>query len=80
MILGAYTTDLYCDCHECKRDSKIHGFKNIHEQFIGRSQTQTFRIARRQGWRISNDLQRAFAPGHKITRDNNLNKNTRQKL
>jgi hypothetical protein len=64
MIAAGYVTDLYCDCEECTRP----GVQPEFDEFTGQSKAETYRQARRFGWRISADQERAFAPGHKIKR------------
>lgn len=65
MIAANYTTDLYCDCDECKG----HAWKQPENaQYIGTSWDKTAKNARKDGWRISKDQTRCYAPGHKMPR------------
>lgn len=65
MIACNYTTHLYCEiCNEM-------------EEFIGTSQTGTFRDARKAGWKISADKTKAWCPEHKSTRKKRKLKKTK---
>jgi len=70
MIAACYTTHLYCDCRECKGETSSYINPEFGE-YIGESWAETARNARQDGWRISKDRERAYAPGHKIPRRNN---------
>ncbi|WP_075203174.1 hypothetical protein [Pantoea vagans] len=59
MIAAIYSVDLYCDCEEC-----IHW--PFTGTYTGNSWTECSKEARKDGWRISRDRERAFAPNHKI--------------
>ncbi|WP_224170144.1 hypothetical protein [Escherichia coli] len=64
-IAASYTMHLYCDCRQCtdgKYQSPDFG------EYIGTSWAGCAKEARKDGWRISADKTRAFAPGHKILR------------
>lgn len=66
-IAASYTMHLYCDCLQCtdgKYKSPDFG------EYIGTSWAGCAKEARKDGWRISKDKTRAFAPGHKILRSN----------
>lgn len=61
MIAANYTAHLYCDCLECS-----NRFNPEQGEFVGESWSEVAKKARRTGWRISQDRERCFAPGHKI--------------
>ncbi|EAZ1617975.1 TPA: hypothetical protein ACNR65_002648 [Escherichia coli] len=66
-IAASYTMHLYCDCRQCtngKYQTPDFG------EYIGTSLAGCAKEARKDGWRISADKTRAFAPGHKILRIN----------
>ncbi len=66
-IAASYTMHLYCDCRQCtngKYQTPDFG------EYIGTSWAGCAKEARKDGWRISKDKTRAFAPGHKILRSN----------
>ncbi len=66
-IAASYTMHLYCDCLQCtdgKYKSPDFG------EYIGTSWAGCAKEARKDGWRISKDKTRAFAPGHKVLRIN----------
>lgn len=66
MIAANYTAHLYCDCTECADQSwKMP----VNSEFIGNSWSQCAKEARSEGWRISADRQRCYAPGHIIKRE-----------
>ncbi|ECC9586842.1 hypothetical protein DS547_07695 [Salmonella enterica subsp. enterica] len=67
MIAANYTAHFYCDCEECT--SRKWGTPDFSE-FIGNSWAQCVKQARADGWRVSADRVRCFAPGHKISRTN----------
>ena len=78
-IAASYTMHLYCDCRQCtdgKYQSPDFG------EYIGTSWAGCAKEARKDGWRISADKTRAFAPGHKILRSNKhySEKNIREKV
>lgn len=71
MIAATYTADLYCDCEKCKADPFAYEEWNTDRgfsQYTGQSWSECARDARKDGWHISKDRQRAYAPGHKIGR------------
>ncbi|WP_422389434.1 hypothetical protein [Alteromonas macleodii] len=63
MIAANYTAHLYCDCEVCE-----NSHRQEQAEFIGESWNQVATSARKQGWRISQDRTRCYAPGHKIKR------------
>ncbi|EBH8617306.1 hypothetical protein DVH46_26570 [Salmonella enterica subsp. enterica serovar 4,[5],12:i:-] len=66
-IAASYTMHLYCDCRQCtngKYQTPDFG------EYIGTSWAGCAKEARKDGWRISKDKTRAFAPGHKVLRIN----------
>ncbi|WP_411161990.1 ead/Ea22-like family protein [Escherichia marmotae] len=66
-IAASYTMHLYCDCLQCtdgKYKSPDFG------EYIGTSWAGCAKEAHKDGWRISKDKTRAFAPGHKVLRVN----------
>lgn len=65
-VIEGYCADLYCDCADCRSGKN---YPKAEADFMGRNMTDTLRQARDAGWRISRDRTRAFAPGHKITRE-----------
>lgn len=65
MIAANYTAHFHCDCDDCT--SKQWGSPDFYES-IGESWTQCATDARKQGWRISADRTRCYAPGHHISR------------
>ena len=65
-ITEGFCADLYCDCDDCN-SGKI--YPRAQAELIGRNMTDISRQARKTGWRISKDRNRAFAPGHKIKRE-----------
>jgi len=66
MIAANYTAHLYCDCADCDKQSwKMP----VNQEFIGNSWSECAREAREDGWLISADRQRCYAPGHKINRE-----------
>lgn len=70
MIAANYTTNLYCDCAECtegKWASPDFG------EYVGKSWSECASDARKDGWRISKDRRRSYAPAHKIKRGVNAN-------
>ncbi|TCD20938.1 hypothetical protein E0D81_08990 [Lelliottia amnigena] len=67
MIAANYTINLYCDCDECT--GKRWGSVDFGE-YVGKSWSGCAKEARAEGWRISKDRTRAFAPGHKVSRAN----------
>ena len=60
MIVGCYVLHLYCDT--CER---VHytpeGASSKHE-FTGDSKQEAYRSARKRGWRISEQVQKAMCP------------------
>jgi len=54
MIANGYTTHVYCEIEGCFEKA----------EFFGQSLAQTLRQARRVGWAISSDIQRAYCPEH----------------
>ena len=65
MIAANYTAHLYCDCKDCDE----HYWEKKEAEYTGKSWAEVATAARRDGWRISEDRTRAFAPGHKIKRN-----------
>ncbi|WP_261159751.1 hypothetical protein [Serratia liquefaciens] len=66
MIAANYTAHLYCDCADCSQQlCKV----TANQEFIGNSWSECAREARADGWRISADRQRCYAPGHTIKRE-----------
>lgn len=66
-IAASYTMHLYCDCRQCtngKYQTPDFG------EYIGTSWSGCAKEARKDGWRISKDKTRTFAPGHKVLRIN----------
>lgn len=68
MIAASYTLHLYCDCERCKTDPfaymeyrRDRGFA----EYTGQTWSECAGYARKEGWYISKDRQRAYAPGHK---------------
>lgn len=68
MVIGGYTLDLYCDCHDC---SKItlhieyrHGGNGL-RTFAGQTNRECMHLAKKSGWIFSNRNTKCFAPGHK---------------
>lgn len=59
MIAAAYCLDVYCDCEECQ-------YRPVKANYAGKSWTECAKEARKDGWRLSKDRQRAFAPKHPI--------------
>ena len=59
MIACGHTTDLYCDCSECA------WFTQSPAVYFGKSGSDAARQARADGWRMSKDMTRCFAPDHK---------------
>jgi hypothetical protein len=64
MIAANYTTHLYCDCGECAQ-----AYTQEQSEYIGESWSETARAARKDGWKISADRERCYAPSHKINRE-----------
>ena len=64
MIVANYTAHFYCDCEACEEASNLE-----QAEYIGESWAQVSREARKDGWRISADRTRSFAPGHKVKRN-----------
>ncbi|WP_259189955.1 hypothetical protein [Serratia sp. BIGb0163] len=64
VISANYTAHLYCDCEKCAA-SFITSAK---DEFTGESWSQCAKEARAEGWRISANRERCYAPGHKIQR------------
>ncbi|WP_227136707.1 hypothetical protein [Kosakonia radicincitans] len=61
MIAACYIVHLYCDCGEC--------YPSVKSEYTGKSWTGCTKEARKDGWRISKDRERCYAPGHKIKRE-----------
>lgn len=66
-IAASYTMHLYCDCRQCTEG--VYPVPDFGE-YIGTSWAGCAKEARKDGWRISKDKTRAFAPGHKVLRIN----------
>lgn len=66
-IAASYTMHLYCDCRQCTEG--VYPVPDFGE-YIGTSWSGCAKEARKDGWRISKDKTRAFAPGHKVLRVN----------
>ncbi|HDY0202957.1 hypothetical protein LHL13_12725 [Escherichia coli] len=64
-IAASYTMHLYCDCRQCTEG--VYPVPDFGE-YIGTSWSGCAKEARKDGWRISKDKTRAFAPGHKVLR------------
>ncbi|MVW44810.1 hypothetical protein GP658_20380 [Enterobacteriaceae bacterium TzEc013] len=64
-IAASYTMHLYCDCCQCTEG--VYSVPDFGE-YIGTSWAGCAKEARKDGWRISKDKTRAFAPGHKVLR------------
>jgi len=62
VIAANYTAHLYCDCEECA----ARWWAMAHAEFVGESWSQCAKEARSEGWRISANRERCYAPGHKI--------------
>ncbi len=65
MIAANYTTHLYCDCDTCQ-ERKC--YFRVEGEYVAESWSATCKQARKDGWRISKDRQRCYAPGHIIKR------------
>lgn len=66
-IAASYTMHLYCDCRQCTEG--VYPVPDFGE-YIGTSWSGCAKEARKDGWRISKDKTRTFAPGHKVLRIN----------
>jgi hypothetical protein len=66
-IAASYTMHLYCDCRQCTEG--VYPVPDFGE-YIGTSWSGCAKEDRKDGWRISKDKTRAFAPGHKVLRIN----------
>lgn len=64
-IATNYTAHFYCDCEKC---TGLRWGSPDFGEYVGESWTECATAARKDGWRISKDRQRCYAPGHKITR------------
>jgi hypothetical protein len=65
MIAANYTAHFYCDCENCN----CRPFQAPESgEYVGNSWSQVAKEARKDGWRISKNRERAYAPGHKINR------------
>ncbi len=69
MIAANYTMHLYCDCADCTAFMGEVDCHPGHAEYVGESWSEVARSARKDGWRISKDRTRCFAPGHKIRRN-----------
>lgn len=65
MIAANYSVHLYCDCIDCNHDVFS---RSTQAEYQNESWTRCANEARKDGWRISKDRERAYAPGHKIKR------------
>lgn len=65
-IAASYTMHLYCDCLQCT-DGKYKSPDFGEYRYV---MGWLCKEARKDGWRISKDKTRAFAPGHKVLRIN----------
>ena len=65
MIAANYTAHFYCDCENCNSGPFQASESG---EYVGNSWSQVAKEARKDGWRISKNRERAYAPGHKINR------------
>lgn len=61
MIAANYTMHLYCDCEECASHMWTTPTNILH---IGETWADCAKEAKEDGWKISRDRTRAYAPGH----------------
>nr|DAG80665.1 MAG TPA: hypothetical protein [Caudoviricetes sp.] len=65
MVAAGYAVHLYCDCDEC--NSKQWRMPCSGE-YTGETWSECARQARSDGWSISKDRTRCYAPGHNVRR------------
>jgi len=62
MIVGCYTTHLYCDCPKCNQKvGPGEGFAEI----LGETLDETLAKARKVGWTFTGNGKKCYAPNHK---------------
>ena len=62
MIVSGYALDIYCDVAKCRPKWKPANGGSPDAEFTGETYSYCARLAKKAGWRLSRDRQKAVCP------------------